>query len=916
MSAQWKVIGLTPPTWVGGALDAVGKATTAVATLADTAALTAKIAGVFALSVEEPTKVIVDVLKREVDALSQDLAKAGGYVAGDWGQVRYPFTQLQGGYPLYEQRMVARLLDQNDPLRPSFSSSSVVTAAFFYTESPDAQGLDQVISAIMGLRSLFQQPAGALSSPQPSATSVEVVPEPPDAELPVAFRVRWKAPQSAILPPGGYVVSVSTTLGGFGARVYVPTPSSPPTETGPTNFYPIVDSQGVPLKIYGGADQIKPLVATAVSNGAQIEESTLSTVLITPDGKPISPQIFSSRGKTRVGQRLFRLNQANTLLRWPTRNFSLVIKRSDLPQQWDIPTAPNAGYVAKTEVSGEAQAYYVRVAPVSSTVASSAQGWEYDLDEAAQKARIGQSPEAPLPEGLSPSGLGPWSQPVTLRIPHTNSLKLQEALTVALALVVLTRSDLAINPEVSGSSAALLPTGLEIFAPKVNSLLGVEVLNWCAKAGLDPRTYRAILWGACDKVARDIVARSDLSSKLADSLASRASALTSTVVVEMVREAAEPEASASLQSGGFGSATILDLLRPASATEEDQIRSWIAAGATGEVPAIKTTLSLNETIGVCPSPLSAGFSAELCTRALTTPGVLRVTAPHFPSGSVQASSEIIVENVAAPDAPLLIDSSSPGVAAVYKRYQRIDGSILLPKMEADRLRKLLARVTSVTSAAAHTPVLAVRSDLIRSAMVAEDLTLEPKKAQGAGLLCLRSLLATAKQSSLMTQASTLLGTMLPATSKPATQSEWASVRLSQIVPGLEVGLKAASNWLGSASRAATGVSETTKSYIDGATRAANTAHDLSDRLKTSLTSLIGGSIPLPNFSVLVVSGRGVGEVVSELLGATGKPASTKNSYGGGAVLMLGGAPGFLFDVLGLSTDIKSTTDETQTQIII
>ncbi len=904
MAASWIELGFAPPSWATTALSAVGQATTAVATLADVAATTARTASAFALSVEEPTKAIADAIRREVDALADDILKAGGYTTGDWDIVRYPFAALKGGYPMFEQRMAARLLDQDDPTRPAFSPSSVVTAVFMYTESPDASGLEQVVTAIKGLASMLRQPVRSDSGPLPVPLDVTVTPEPPDAEAPAAFRVRWRTSQSSPIPPGGYVVSLSTTRDPLRARVYVPSASAPPVGDPPQDTYPILDATGAPVQLYGGADQLPGSISTGTGDGAAIKEDALATTLLAPDGKPLSPGVFAARGK-RVGQRLFRLTTLVTTAQWPTGHFSLVVKRADLPVGWDVPTPPDKGKTAQVQVGGEAAAYYVRVAPVASKVATGEVPWVYDLDAAAEQARIGKTPAAPLPAGLSPDVLGPWSAPAVLRMPGPGTAGFRDAVTAALAVTVLTRSDLRVDAEVAGASAALIPTGLESVAPRVMALLGPKMVAWSLKTGADPRAYRSALWAACDRVASDIVARADLPPRTASALAQQALTLRTARVADLVREAGESEAAASLQAAGLGDATLLDLLRPSSAAHEQRAQAWIAAGATGKPPDLTPTVSMDQTCGVCPSPQSAGMSTELSVRSVYTPGVVRLRSPHFPSGETSASSEQVVEYADPTDAPVLVASSSPGVAAVYKRYTRVDGSIKVPKQEADRLRKLLATPVSVTGAAAQAPVLSVRSDVVRSAVVAEDLTFDPKKKGGAGLLCLRTLLASSRGGAITREAAVVLGATVPVASRPRASGAWYNVRLADVVPGLDIGLRAASEWLGSASRAATGVGEATKSYLDAATRTAGSARDLSDRLGAAASSIIGGSIPLPNLSVLVVSGRGTGGVVAELLGAGGKPQSTPGSYGGGAVLLVGGAPGFLFDLLGVSTGSPS-----------
>lgn len=112
----------------------------------------------------DPISVIVDAAIAEIEGLVQDIRQIGIYVSGDFN-AEYPFDTLLGGYAAYERRMAARLVDRSDPTRPNFSSRTTVVAVFLYA-SFDTTAIAEALAFISQVKAFF----GLTKSPRAYTT--------------------------------------------------------------------------------------------------------------------------------------------------------------------------------------------------------------------------------------------------------------------------------------------------------------------------------------------------------------------------------------------------------------------------------------------------------------------------------------------------------------------------------------------------------------------------------------------------------------------------------------------------------------------------------------------------------------------------------------------------------------------------
>ena len=91
----------------------------------------------FLIGILDPLRPLVEQIIAEIKTLISDLRQLGIYMHGDYELFTSGdyYSDLVGGYEVYERRMLQRLLDASDPSRPNFSSNSAVVALFIYVSS-------------------------------------------------------------------------------------------------------------------------------------------------------------------------------------------------------------------------------------------------------------------------------------------------------------------------------------------------------------------------------------------------------------------------------------------------------------------------------------------------------------------------------------------------------------------------------------------------------------------------------------------------------------------------------------------------------------------------------------------------------------------------------------------------------------
>lgn len=181
---------------------------------------------------EPPLLILLEQIIKTLEDLKADLLKAGLYWTWD-RDIKFLFSEpqkLMGGYPAFEERMVAKLTNELDKTRPDFTSSTDVLALTFHVGVTDVGKALRLWKLLAPLLDLFEI-KGDKSLPAPFLTEIAyyktfagVQIELPPQEMsrdnfPEGFRVKWDLPlpadrnpifPSLVIPPPTFLILVST----------------------------------------------------------------------------------------------------------------------------------------------------------------------------------------------------------------------------------------------------------------------------------------------------------------------------------------------------------------------------------------------------------------------------------------------------------------------------------------------------------------------------------------------------------------------------------------------------------------------------------------------------------------------------------------------------------------------------------
>ncbi len=126
----------------------------------------------FLIGLLNPIRAIIEAIIAEIRQIISDLRQAGLYIADDIEFLQVQPTdltpQLLGGFDTYERRMLSRLLDRTDPTRPDFSSGTAVVALLLYVSSGDIFALIELLRRIAAF---FGKRTGNKGAPFPAPTT-------------------------------------------------------------------------------------------------------------------------------------------------------------------------------------------------------------------------------------------------------------------------------------------------------------------------------------------------------------------------------------------------------------------------------------------------------------------------------------------------------------------------------------------------------------------------------------------------------------------------------------------------------------------------------------------------------------------------------------------------------------------------
>lgn len=432
---EWKTTSLQFPDFLEGTRDSVNDFATLLLESLQIANTALDLAKNFILSYTNPLLAIAQAFKAEIEALIEDISKIGLYLTGDW---KLEPNDLVGGFQGYEQRMLSRLLDSEDPTRPDVTNRTRVFAAFFYF-NVDISEIGRLYSSIQSLISLFHlkiNPPQYLPKPnivdlkygragQSFFTNFE---QSLGRGVPPVYRIYYEAkppvPPLNILPPpppAGFIITVSTVKEGI-PILY--------------NNKPTRDFKGDPFLLYGGYDIIGDGLPSMVGLLGK-EEFDLSSL---------------KSGDEYLLQRVFYKSE-DVFAEWFTERFVSELRYEDMPHRAEVVD----GVLVDR---GRATTFYIRIASCSAEVLE-----DFQVDVTLTEQKAGRDPVL----YYTANGLSPWSEPKKVVFPSQNTRDYIQALKTALLVLALSRVDAQQSEEFEIGKVKSL-TGLEQFSFILNHL--------------------------------------------------------------------------------------------------------------------------------------------------------------------------------------------------------------------------------------------------------------------------------------------------------------------------------------------------------------------------------------------------------------------------------------------------------------
>lgn len=844
----------------------------------------------FLIGFLDPLAAIVEAIINEIEGFLNDLRQIGLYVSGDL-DVEYPFDNILGGYSGYERRMIARLVDRTDPTRPDFSSRSLVIAVFLYV-SVDAEGIRSIIKLLEAILRFFGQrkelnqftvPVGlevaygaegatlgsfgsmftALRTNQavPNVANLRWRMAPPAAQPPVS----WPLPK-----PDGFLIEVSTVRDGLLLAWDAPDKNAQLDDNGNQIRINglITDPKGRPLRLFGGVDQVDfnglNMATAAIGSGGNPKPGGTRVFAFKDanDNVPI-PIEQLKEGDKYLLQRTFyvstRTGSGNPLLTGPGQGFAYQLKAEDMPYNATF-TLNNDGSIDVEPEDSPATTVFVRVAPVSAAI-QSATDFQWQITEQIVTSS-GQS-SRPVVVDVSPGDAtskdrGEPSAPLTVTFPSSSTQQYIEAITAALVVMVLSRSDLnAVSDEVLEEAAAL--EDAVVSAQEAVTVAQIAVAS-----------------------AESVVAQND------------------TAFNHGVLEAAQRNLAAAEKDLSVAQTQLLNALPFAEdvgrqATGLEDVAKYLFPMVVGRNPAkyFKNTK-------VSP----AEFRADLLRRCRAVANRIYQTSGNL--GSLEAvvvsNAEILIDenngfrwSDAHPDYPdtLILESLDPsGTAACTNDY----GVALNPYAVgvSDGERKLLFPVTARHPGFRQSPEFQANAlfDPLSNGVSGGSADLSPvvfNRSQElvSDLDYIRNVWFEFPE--VYTAAAQVLAiSAAPATLvRPPGEGAWIAYRLlPQGLPAIEQFLDDVLKFMRAIQAGLDSIIEVIKAYINLIEARILELQALINRINNLIQSL--AAIQIPSASGLVVVTNGTDGVLAELVNSTNKPSDSASAYGAGVVILSGG----------------------------
>lgn len=880
-----------------------------------------RLAKAFLVGFLDPILALVQAIIDEIAALLRDLRQMGLYITGDWKLIDYPYKDIRGGFQEYERRMIARLTDRGDPTRPDVSAQSDVFALFLYL-SVDTTDIERLIAFLVTILNFFNQKDNTPSSlPVPYITEVrygsstasifqpQSLPEyfqPVDVAVgaatptitpPNIAQVRWKIASPAQrsqfdpfpdLPPGGFIVSVSTLPDGIQV-VYdrplrdtdtKPSVQDPDTQVQPHDYGVVRLEDGRPLILYEGADFLEnPDVLSYnesldSSGNVKPNKSRVYGVRSIADNGVIPLEQLKDDDDTYYLQRHFYVPLDSVAPQWITGEYRLNLDLDDMPHAATVEVGSDGKMTLVDD--GIPSSLYVRVASTTSSLASGDKYYEYSFTQAKQFLDAAKKPfvMSLFDREVNITDIGRYSDPQVVTFPNANTAEYLKAVRAALTILVLSRPDLILLDDLKASytpealqliaqdqlilpGVALQASGLE----NLRHLLGFVYDDYATetqKREETPLDFRKDLRERVDKAVHDFYAKTGPMPEVEAAVVQQTELLR-TITWGDIFAATHPS-SKSFIPNNVQEATILDSLN--------------IQGAGGETQA-----------GLALNPFCMGIPEAAVVEMFSISNLFRDRKPQMMEGpvNVEDPSFDIVTTATPEKAAELLELATPGLRIFYEKYRQEDGSISVPP-DAQPLLSAYESANRLEGSADDSPVFYLGFRELEK--ITDNPLATSQAADNAGVFYCRSLLANVEDGQLYQQAAIALGASASAFRRSPADGEWIALRFLDQLPYLEDALQVLLNWLEAVKNSIDSIIETIRKYIEFVEARLIELQQLIVRINALIQSLLGYAFRIPKCSALFLRSQGTDGVLADLVTADNKPSDGPLAYGAGVAILI------------------------------